>query len=354
MSQETIITNTPGKALTQWLKEHPATRIFLLADTTTAQCAIPALRRECPALSPAQTIIIKAGDDNKTLQTLAQIWQTMSESGATRSSLLINVGGGMVTDIGGFAAATFKRGIRSINIPTTLLGAVDAAVGGKTGINFNGLKNEIGAFREAEAVILSSVYFKTLPADQLTSGYAEIIKHALIDSTDALDEVLADRPESYNPDTLLNILSRSVEVKRRIVAADPYECGIRKTLNLGHTAGHAFESMAMRRNSPVPHGHAVAWGLIVAMVLSHIRLGFPAATLRKVAGYIYENYPSPALSCNDYPTLTDIMRHDKKNKSSDAINFTLLKAPGQAVTDCIATSEEIAASLDIFRDLMHI
>lgn len=353
MPQEIIVTNTPASVLAERLAIEKS--LFIIADSNTARLVVPSLVAGCHVLRNACIITIPAGDENKNITTLSRVWAELSSNGATRASMFINVGGGMVTDLGGMAAATFKRGIRFINLPTTLLGAVDAAVGGKTGINFGGLKNEIGVFRQADTVILSSCYFNTLSPLELASGYAEIIKHALIDSSEALDQVLRfDLDAEADSAALLDILARSVEVKRRIVAEDPCECGLRKALNLGHTVGHALESLAMERHRPVPHGVAVAWGLITSLVLSHMVYGFPASVLHRVADYVGRYYPVPALTCADYPRLVELMRHDKKNSSADAISFTLLEAPGALRLDTVVAEPDILASLDILRDLLHI
>ncbi len=354
MEQKLIFTSEPARELDTLIFGYAPSGLFLLADTNTARLVVPQLMEHSPALAAAQVIEITAGDDHKSLDALAHVWHRLSDSGATRHSMLVNVGGGMVTDLGGFAAATFKRGIRFINLPTTLLGAVDAAVGGKTGINFAGLKNEVGVFAKACAVIISTRYFGTLPHSELLSGYDEMLKHALIESPQALAQALDYDLGSADPGQLLPLLERSVRVKERIVTEDPFERGIRRALNLGHTVGHAFESKAMAAGTPVPHGHAVAWGLVVDLILSHIHLGFDSAILRQVAQFVSDNYPAPSLKCSDYGTLIELMRHDKKNVDAATINFTLLRAPGDVCIDCTASPDEISAALDIFRDLMHI
>lgn len=301
----------------------------------------------------AEIITIGAGDEHKNLDSLAAVWRRLSESGATRRSMLINVGGGMITDLGGFAAATFKRGIRFINVPTTLLAAVDAAVGGKTGINFLHYKNEIGAFAPADAVIISTRYFSTLPAAELCSGFAEMLKHGLISSEAAYRRLLAFDILNADLPALLPLLQENVEVKRQIVEQDPREQGIRRALNLGHTAGHALESLALERNTPVPHGFAVAHGLLIEMLLSHLLLGFPSAELYPMAALLRRAY-SPALpiGCDDYPRILELMSHDKKNAAPDAINFTLLRAPGNPVIDQVASPTDIRTALDLYRDLI--
>lgn len=356
MAQKLIFTNLVVEAIDQLVDSLGAPSVFVLVDTNTDTYVLPLLKSQSQAVKNAQIITIPAGDEHKSIESMQTIWNGLSQNGATRSSVVINVGGGMVTDIGGFAASTFKRGVRFINLPTTLLGAVDAAVGGKTGINFNGLKNEIGVFSEAEAVIISTIFFNTLPQQQVLSGYAEMLKHGLLDDKDTLAALL--RYNITNPpattNVLLGLIEKSVSVKKEIVENDPTEKGLRKSLNLGHTIGHAFESYAMNvRKSPIPHGYAVAWGLVVELVLSHMKLNFPADTLHQMAQYIKDNYGYFYITCDDYPTLIDIMSHDKKNATPDQINFTLLSDVGQVHIDQTATTDEIKAALDIYRDLLE-
>jgi 3-dehydroquinate synthase len=356
MGQKLIFTNTVGKALDQLVEELGNPTVFVVTDDNAAQFVLPLLQADSTVAANAKVITFKSGDINKDINQLQTVWAKLNEMGATRSSLVINVGGGVVTDLGGFAAASFKRGVRFINVPTTLLGAVDAAVGGKTGINFNGFKNEIGAFKEAEAVIISTVFFNTLPQQELLSGYAEMLKHGLLEGKEVFARLLnysVVYPE-FDSEKLLNLLRENVAVKQRIVAADPTEKGLRKCLNLGHTAGHAFESFALKHREPIPHGYAVAWGLVVDLVLSHMEEKFPSNTLHTVAQYISTNYGAFSITCDDYPALLEIMSHDKKNASPDAINFTLLKEVGDPIINCTATPDEIKIALDIYRDLMHL
>ena len=355
MPQDLIFTNHVSEAIDRTVSRLGNKPAFVITDTNTASLALPLIAGRCKALATAKTFSLPAGDANKGLDSLSGIWRWLSASGATRSSIVINLGGGMITDIGGFAAATFKRGLRFINVPTTLLGAVDAAVGGKTGINFSGLKNEVGAFAPADAVIISTMFFSSLPPTEVKSGYAEMIKHGLLDGKKALADLLKfDISDPMaDPDALLALLEKSVGVKARIVAADPKETGLRKALNLGHTVGHAFESFAMTEmKSPIPHGYAVAWGMVVELILSHMMLRFPAETLHTVAAYVKRTYGYFDIDCDDYPRLIEIMGHDKKNTSPDKINFTLLRSPGQPVTDLTASTDDIRAALDIYRDLL--
>lgn len=356
MEQKLIFTNHVSEAVDELVEAMGTPAVFVLCDVNTRSFVLPALQAQSQAIAGAKIISTKSGDANKNIEALASLWKSLSDLGATRRSVLINIGGGVVTDLGGFGAATFKRGIRFINIPTTLLGAVDAAVGGKTGVNFNGLKNEIGAFANADAVIISTCFFNTLPQQQLLSGYAEMIKHAMLQDKPALDRLLGYSVvyPVFDSEALLGLLRESVSVKESIVAGDPTEKGLRRALNLGHTAGHAIESLAYKYQSPVPHGYAVAWGLVISMVLSHMELGFPSEILHRIADYVLKNFGPYSLNCKEYPELIDFMRHDKKNPSPDAISFTLLKDIGQPVCGCVVSEDKIEAALDIYRDLMHI
>ena len=356
MSQKLIFTNHVFDAFDELAASYGTAKVFVLVDDNTFTQVLPLFQNQSKAVDSATVITTAAGDSHKSLDALSGIWHKLTQAGATRGSVLINLGGGMVTDMGGFAAATFKRGIHFINIPTTLLAAVDASVGGKTGINFAGLKNEIGSFAEADAVIISTEFFNTLPMQEILSGYAEMLKHGLLQDKATFDALLAyditDSNKKADPDKLLALIEQSVGIKKKVVDADPHERGIRKALNLGHTIGHAFESMAMERESPIPHGYAVAWGLVVELILSHMKLSFPADTLHSFAAFVKENYGSYPLECKDYPHLIELMAHDKKNVSPDAINFTLLASIGDIRINQTAGTEDIKAALDIFRDLL--
>lgn len=324
---------------------------FILVDENTGRHVLPRLLEMVPELNGVKVITIKAGDTNKDIEALATVWKGLGDGGATRSSLLINVGGGMVTDLGAFAASTFKRGIKFINVPTTLLAAVDASVGGKTGINFNGLKNEVGVFRDADAVLITTCFFDTLPAEELRSGYAEMIKHGYLTGVDEVNCLLAQDVTALSAHKLLSLLRSSVEVKKQVVTEDPTEKGIRRSLNLGHTAGHAFETMAMEREKPIPHGYAVAYGLVVALILSHMKLGLQSQCIYALASYVKQWYGSYYITCDDYPRLLEIMGHDKKNERTGEIGFTLLKEIGAPECGVVVSHEDIKAALDIYRDL---
>ena len=349
--QKVIISHDLEQALTAAIAEVRHDHLFVLVDDTTERLCLPVISSfEC--IKPARTIVIGSTDANKTLDSLSHVWAELQRMGATRHSLMVNLGGGMVTDLGGFAASTFKRGIPYINIPTTLLSMVDASVGGKTGINFGGLKNEIGVFNNARSVILDTIFLRTMDSENILSGYAEMLKHGLIDCEEHWATLL--RPSSDDQLSIGNCqlpitrVQRSVAVKQRIVTEDPTEQGLRKALNLGHTAGHAFESLALERQ-PVLHGYAVAWGLVVELYLSCVKTGFPTDKMRATVSFIFEHYGRMSITCDDYPRLLELMHHDKKNEGS-TINFTLLGGIGDIRINQTATEDEIKEALDFYRE----
>ena len=345
MGQNLIFTNEVEAALERLTTDGNHNMTVWIADTNTA--------RLLPT-PPQHLITIPDGDENKTLATVTRVWDEMERMGVTRHSLVVNLGGGMVTDLGGFAAATFKRGVRFINVPTTLLGAVDAAVGGKTGINYHELKNEIGAFAPASDVIVSTRFFDTLPIEEMKSGFAEVIKHGMLSDRDEFHRLLGhDFTAPIDHDDLLERLRRSVQVKVDIVARDPNEQGERKALNLGHTVGHAFESLAMKRGKPVPHGYAVAWGLVTEAVLSHLKLNFPSEDVHLLGNFVRDNYRGFPFTCDDYDDLLALMRHDKKSRDGE-ITCTLLTTIGDYRIDQTVTPDDVTAALDILRDLLGI
>lgn len=324
-------------------------RTFILVDETTRRCCLPVLTARCPCLAAVPVIAIGATDVHKDVESLAAVWRALGNGGATRHSLLINLGGGMVTDLGGFAAATFKRGIACINIPTTVLAMVDASAGGKTGINFNGLKNEVGVFSDAYRVIIDTEFLKTLDDANIRSGYAEMLKHGLINTEQMWAELLNFDLNAPNFDLLARMIADSVKVKENIVAQDPHEKGLRKALNLGHTAGHAFESWAMAGGRPILHGYAVAYGLVGELYLSCRKTGFPTDKMHQTVRFIRNAYGSLPFACSHYAALHELMTHDKKNVSG-TVNFTLLSDIGGICLDNFASREDIYEMLDFCRE----
>ena len=387
--QKVVMSQNLEEVLTAAVADCEKDRLFILTDETTKALCLPVVEG-FGCLKGAQIITIGATDTHKTLDSLSHVWEALGEGGATRHSLLINLGGGMVTDLGGFAASTFKRGINYINIPTTLLSMVDASVGGKTGINFRGLKNEIGVFNNAATVILDTQFLKTLDAENILSGYAEMLKHGLIDSESHWGELVSfdfernsEKRKVKSEERIVNseerignseerivnseerignseeswwmelqrMVEKSVNVKQRIVTEDPTEQGIRKALNLGHTAGHAFESFALK-HQPILHGYAVAYGLVCELYLSCIKTGFPTDKMHQTVNFIHEHYGKMSITCDDYPQLMELMTHDKKNVAG-IINFTLLGGIGDIGDIRInqtATKDEIYEALDFYRE----
>ena len=348
VEQSVVFTEDAAAALNHALRTLEPDRVFVLADVTTQNLCLPRLRQG-GVLPAADPIVIGATDTHKNLESLTHVWQSLQQGGASRRSCLVCLGGGMVTDLGGFAAATFKRGIRCVNLPTTLLSMVDAAVGGKTGINFGGLKNEIGVFRQPEAVIIDTGFLRTLDDENLRSGYAEMLKHGLIASEAAWAELLRFDLDHVDFGQLQRLVEKSIGVKERIVDQDPTERGLRKALNLGHTAGHALESLALAGQHPVLHGYAVAWGLACELYLSVVKAGFPQDMMRQTVQFVQRYYGTMGIQCNEYDRLLDYMKHDKKNVGG-VINFTLLRAPGDILLDQTATQEEIFEMFDFFRE----
>ena len=343
--QKIIISQDLRQSLTQAIDEVKHDLLFVLCDETTERLCLPVIK-DFDCMKGAQLITIPATDSHKTLESLSHVWSELQRMGATRHSLMVNLGGGMVTDLGGFAASTFKRGIPYINIPTTLLSMVDASVGGKTGINFGGLKNEIGVFNNARSVILDTTFLRTMDHENICSGYAEMLKHGLINNEAMWAELVTLNVEHLTLSA--QMIADNVAVKQRIVTEDPTEQGIRKALNLGHTAGHAFESLALERK-PVLHGYAVAWGMIVELYLSCVKTNFPQDKMRQTVAFIKENYGRMDISCDDYPHLIELMHHDKKNQGN-SINFTLLGGIGDIRINQTATEDEIKDALDFYRE----
>lgn len=346
--QKVVISDDISTELGKAIAQCPHDKLFVVCDTTTRDLCLP-LVSHMQEIKEAKVIAIQPTDSHKDLESMTQVWLGIGNGGGTRHSLVINLGGGMVTDLGGFAASTFKRGVKFINIPTTLLAMVDASVGGKTGINFNGLKNEIGVFNNADCVILDTDFLRTMDSENLCSGYAEMLKHGLISNDSLWNELVTFDILAPDFDQLRRMVADSVKVKERIVEEDPLEHGIRKALNVGHTVGHAFESFALKRK-PVLHGYAVAYGIVCELYLSARKAGFPTEKMHATVRYITNHYGKMPITCDDYPELFELMTHDKKN-TAGIINFTLLADIGDIRINQTATKEEIFEALDFYREI---
>ncbi len=304
-------------------------KIFVITDCNTNIKCLPLLDNVLDNESPVFTI--KDGEKNKNIENVVKVWNFLSNNSADRSSILLNIGGGVLCDTAGFAASTFKRGISFANIPTTLLSQVDASVGGKTGINFNDLKNEIGTFAFPCRVFINTVFLRTLDKEHILSGFAEMIKHALIHSEDYLTDLQSINPATdYDGDFMLQLIKKSVDIKNEIVIADPTEKSIRKALNFGHTAGHAFESFFLDTSKHLLHGYAVAQGMIIELYLSHLKLGFPYDKFKNFKNFIQTLYGKLLVDGSDYDKLYELMTHDKKNEAG-RLNVTLLEDVGKVL-----------------------
>jgi 3-dehydroquinate synthase len=323
-------------------------KVFVLTDENTLKHCLNKL----PCLTEKQAVVItiKSGEENKNISTLAEIWKKMSESHGDRKSLFVNLGGGVIGDMGGLAASLFKRGIKFVNIPTTLLAQVDASCGGKLAVDFNGLKNEIGLFRNPDKVIISTGFLKTLDAAQLKSGMAEMIKHALLFNEEYFDRLCEFNVSNPDFDLLGRLVETSVMVKNFFVSQDPTEKGLRKMLNLGHTVGHAVESYSFETDTPLLHGEAVAAGLICELYLSNNYLDFSHKKLMKVVRFINSLFTPFLFKFDKYEKLYELMTFDKKNSDGN-INFSLVSDFGQYKTDCHCKKEDVFQALSFYNQI---
>ncbi|MEN8116742.1 MAG: 3-dehydroquinate synthase [Bacteroidota bacterium] len=335
--------------LQPFVEKYPAGKVFLATEETVNKLW-GAEYEAFIKTNGIKKVVISAGEHNKKIESVAKIWEFLSKNGGDRKSLLINVGGGMLTDLAGFAATTFKRGIDFLNVPTTLLSQVDASVGGKTGINFNGLKNEVGTFKEPIAVIINTDFLKTIDNENFISGFSEMIKHGLIKSSEHLVELKEFDSKNINYDILQEIICHSVKVKEHFVANDLTENNIRKALNFGHTVGHAFESLAMEQKRPVLHGYAVAYGMIAELFISKKKCGFPEKDFEELTNWILDLYGKFEITENDFERLFELMTHDKKNESG-RINFTLLPGIGKIEIDQNCEKELIFEALKFYMNI---
>ncbi|MDR0437956.1 MAG: 3-dehydroquinate synthase [Bacteroidales bacterium] len=317
-------------------KEYHCATKFVLVDENTRKYGLPHLLQMCPTLQNARIIEICAGEQHKNLETFAQIIEQLSENNADRKSVLINLGGGMICDIGGFAAACYKRGIDFVNIPTTLLAMVDAAHGGKTGVDFQNFKNQIGVFALAKHVIVDVEFLKTLPKIEILSGFAEIVKMALITDINFWD-VIKDT-DLENSQTLQPLITEAIEKKMQIANEDPTEQNIRKILNFGHTFGHAFETFALENGEELSHGHAVTMGMLCELWLSEKILNFDSNQRNIISEFILSKYPKFPIQTADFERLFNILLQDKKNNRRE-IKPILLEKIGQPQYDLNCSQE---------------
>lgn len=341
---------TPAATIDETIEALDPDKVLVVTDLNVENLVLPALS-ESKVVTTASRIAIVAGEKGKTLESVTEIWEKLEEIGATRRSVVLNIGGGVVTDLGGFAAACFKRGIRTVNYPTTLLGAVDAATGGKTGINFRGLKNEIGAFHLPSEVIVSPQPFSSLSEAEKLSGYAEMVKTAIITDRKFYISLLDIDSILENDKALGLAVEKCVSIKDDVVAQDPKEKGLRKILNFGHTAGHAFESIGIAKGLKITHGQAVAHGMLVALILSNMILGFDSKEVNIYRNFLINNYGGAMMQCEDMEKVMEKMKSDKKNDSHGHIVFTLLKTIGEPVINCTPAPDELQQALELYIDM---
>ena len=322
-------------------------KLFILVDENTLKCCYPQLVEHVDIFKDAEIIEIESGEESKNIEVCAQIWATLSEYGGDRKTLVVNLGGGVISDMGGFIASTFKRGIAFINIPTTLLAQVDASIGGKVGIDLNHLKNEIGLFNDPAAVFIDPVFLSTLDKRQLLSGFSEMIKHALIADADYWKQIIqTDFSKLTNFDSLIET---SIHIKNTIVLEDPKENGIRKILNFGHTIGHAIETLSLEQNNRkhLLHGEAIAVGMICEAYLSNMLCKLTSVELKQITQFILGRYKAVKIDEMDLHRLIELMKHDKKNNKGD-INFSLLSTIGKCEINKTAKPDLIKESLNYY------
>lgn len=336
--------------LANFIRQGNYTRFFILTDENSGEHCLPRLTEKLEGLDNYDIIEILAGEENKTIPFCEGVWRMLIDFGADRQSLMINLGGGVVTDLGGFAASTFKRGIDFVQVPTTLLSQVDASVGGKTGVDLDGIKNIVGTFTQPKAVFIDPEFIRTLPARQVRSGLAEMLKHGLIADAEFWNQLKSS--DLNNPSG--EAIYRSIEIKNEVVIEDPFEKGRRKALNFGHTIGHAVETWSLNNDKdPLTHGEAIAIGMICESWLSHKKSGLSLAELEEITDVLNTHYPRYTIEASCHNTLYSLMQKDKKNKGG-LINCTLLSRIGACTLDNICTEEELCDSLNYYANLQYV
>ncbi|WP_420399522.1 3-dehydroquinate synthase [Flagellimonas sp.] len=333
------------------LRQHVAksnySKIFVLVDENTKKYCLPLLEEKMRGEVPVDGIFeIESGEENKHIQTCMLVWEWLSDQGADRKSLLINLGGGVLTDLGGFVASTFKRGIDFINIPTTLLSMVDASVGGKTGVDLGVLKNQIGVINQPQMVLVIPEFLHTLDQRQRTSGFAEMLKHGLI-KDEAYWKSLRETKDYGNAATI----QKSISIKNEVVTEDPTEQNIRKILNFGHTLGHAIESYFLENpnKKSLLHGEAIAVGMILEGYLSHKLKGLSGLSLQEIKETFLKHFEKVEFEPEDITAIVELLKYDKKNSHGD-INFVLLHSIGKAVTDIKVPENLFAESFAYYKE----
>lgn len=330
------------------LNQKNPSKLFVLVDRNTKEHCLSSLQAALSAFKKEAIVLeVEAGEKSKDISVCGYLWNELTSHQADRYALLINLGGGMVTDLGGFVAAIYKRGIAFINIPTSLLGMIDASIGGKCGIDFKHYKNQLGVFQTALSTLIYTDFLETVPQIELNSGFAEAIKHALIEDSAYWNQLKTADQQAWKA---RGVIKNSVEIKTAIVSRDPLEKGERKKLNFGHTLGHALESYFFEKNKPIPHGYAIASGIIMEVYISMKQLGFSQTQFEEVTNFIKSHYTIYTLSDVAADELLTYMSQDKKNSGGE-VRFCLLKSIGHAIVDQVVDIELIKESISFYRKL---
>lgn len=337
--------NESYKNLIQYIEENNISKLFILVDNNTLTNCLPVFKSKFKSDILFEVIQISSGEIFKNIETSSKVWNELLLYGADRKSLLINLGGGMVSDLGGFVASTYKRGIRFINIPTTLLSMVDASVGGKTGIDFGSLKNVIGVFSHPEMVLIDDEYLKTLPKREWKCGLAEVIKYGFISDIKLWNEIRSYK--NLENSNINELIHTSVSIKNEIVKADFYEKNLRKVLNFGHTIGHAFESYYLERKNNLNHGEAIAIGMVVELFISHKMYHFPIEMVNELKEFVHQFYGKINADKNEINDIISLLSHDKKNERGKVM-FVLLEKPEYPIIDCEVSSELIEEGINYY------
>lgn len=329
--------------LQTFLAERKYSQVIVLTDEHTHPLCLPRIKEVLPA--NAHFLEIPAGEKHKTIATCQYIWQQLLSLGIDRRAVMLNLGGGVIGDMGGFCASTFKRGIDFIQIPTTLLSQVDASIGGKLGIDFGEVKNSIGVFQNPQAVFIDPAFLNTLPQRELRSGFAEIIKHALIADTNQWSTLAA--MESMNTIDWSTLIGPSLRIKQAIVSADPFERGLRKALNFGHTIGHGIEGVALNSPSPLLHGEAIAVGMFAESYIACQRGLLPETAFEAIASFLHQHYGTYPLPTDQFPAYLALMANDKKN-DQEGLNFSLIGPIGKVHINQTASPAEVYQAMEAY------
>ncbi|MGC4129575.1 MAG: 3-dehydroquinate synthase [Bergeyella sp.] len=342
------ILNDDFSQLNDYIRQNPPSKILILCDENTHEYCAPHLLANLETEIPVEIIEIEPGEELKSIETATQLWEIFSEFEADRKTLLVNVGGGVITDMGGFVASTYKRGIRFINMPTTLLGMCDASIGGKTGIDHQFLKNIVGTFALPEQIFVYPSFLETLPFTELISGFAEMLKHGLIADREHWEDLISIT--DLNADSVAPFIEKSMQIKQNVVEQDFKEQNIRKILNFGHTIGHAVESLFLKSGKVVPHGECVALGMIAETRIAFLENLITEGTAGNIILNLGKFYPYHSIQAFGDEDILSLMKNDKKNASGN-INFSLIDGIGSCRYDFPASENSIISALDYYRKL---